>query len=123
MRLPHEFPFRFVDRPCAGHAVVALSANEFWSRGPAERGAGLWLEAMAQAAALTLDDPQAPGAGGEMALAGAEGLQVHRFPMAGTVVRISARLEGRFGSVARIVAVAEDSEGTVAEGVLLLVGR
>jgi hypothetical protein len=48
---------------------------------------------------------------------------VHRFPVAGSVVRISARLEGGFGSVVRVVAVAEDSEGTVAEGVLLLVGR
>jgi len=120
VRLPHEFPFRLVDRPQAGVARVAVSANEFWDRGLAARGAGLWLEAMAQSAALTLEGA---GAGaGRMALAGVERFLVHRSPAAGELVHISARLEAGFGPVVRVAAIAEDSEGTVAEGVLLLVG-
>jgi len=121
VRLPHEFPFRLVDRPQGGVARVAVSANEFWDRGLAARGAGLWLEAMAQSAALTLEGAGAGGAG-QMALAGVERFLVHRSPAAGDLVHISARLEGGFGPVVRVAAVAEDSEGAIAEGFLLLVG-
>ena len=122
MRLPHAFPSRLVERPRDGEAVVGLSANDFWSRGPEPRGAGLWLEAMAQAAALLLENPDGEGEG-EKALAGVEGFRLLREPEIGGVYRFSVRLEARFGAVIRIAGSAADERGAVAEGVLLLVGR
>ncbi|MCB1007384.1 MAG: hypothetical protein KDB94_00680 [Acidobacteria bacterium] len=122
MRLPHAFPFRLVERPRDGEAVVGLSANDFWSRGPGPRGAGLWLEAMAQAAALLLENPDGDGEG-EKVLAGVEGFRLLREPEIGGVYRFSVRLEARFGAVIRIAGSAADERGAVAEGVLLLVGR
>jgi len=122
VRLPHEFPFRLVDRPSDGEAIVGISANDFWSRGPAPRGAGLWLEALAQAAAVLLEDPGAGRGGEQKALAGVESFRLLRQPRIGGTYRVTVRLESRFGAVVRVAASASDEQGVVAEGVLLLAG-
>lgn len=123
MRLPHRFPFRFVDRGDDGTARVLLSANDFWSRGAAARGAGLWIETMAQAAALVLAEPASEEGPEGRVLAGVEDLTLDREPVAGAAVTISLRLEARFGAVARVAATAADDEGPFARAALLLVRR
>jgi hypothetical protein len=123
VRLPHRFPFRFVERGDQGTARVLLSANDFWSRGTVPRGAGLWIETMAQAAALTLTEPDSDEHPDERVLAGVENLTLDREPAAGVAVTISLRLEARFGAVARVAATAADDEGPFARATLVLVRR
>lgn len=119
MRLPHGFPFRLVDRRAGERARVLLSANDFWSRGSEARGLALWVEAMAQAAALLLQQPgEEPG--GELSLAGIEGARLERLPRPGDEVTIEVCLEARFGKVTRVAARIADGRGDVARATLLL---
>ncbi len=123
MRLPHRFPFQLVDRDAGGTARVLLSANDFWSRGAVSRGAGLWIETMAQAAALVLEEPAADGGAESRVLAGVEKLRIDREPAAGATVTITLQLEAQFGPVVRVAAHAADSEGPFGRATLLLVRR
>lgn len=101
MKLPHRYPFRFVDRTTDGRALLRLTVNGTWSRGSGGAAAGWLIEAIAQGAALLL----APDGGGEekrLALAAIEGAEVLRAPEAGETVEVSVSLEARWGALVRV---------------------
>ena len=86
MNLPHRFPFRWIDRPRGGRARLAWTAAAYWHRENPLAPVGWVAEAMAQAAALLLGDPEAPSR--RLALAGLEGVECLRAPVAGEVLEI-----------------------------------
>jgi 3-hydroxymyristoyl/3-hydroxydecanoyl-(acyl carrier protein) dehydratase len=118
--LPHRFPFRWIDRPSGGRARLAWTAAAYWHREDPLAPVGWVAEAMAQAAALTLGDPAA--ASRRLSLAGLEGIECLRAPLAGEILEIEVRLEGRWGGVLRVAAEVTAGGAVVARGALLLAG-
>ena len=101
MKLPHRYPFRFVDGTNDGRALLRLTVNGTWSRGGGGAPAGWLIEAIAQGAALLL----APEGGGEekrLALAAIEDAEVLRAPEPGETVEVAVSLEARWGALVRV---------------------
>ncbi|KAB2969453.1 MAG: hypothetical protein F9K18_01325 [Thermoanaerobaculia bacterium] len=101
MKLPHRFPFRFVDRAADGTAVVRVSAGDARSRGRAETSAVWLVEAVAQSAALLLA-PEGTGTEKRLALAAIESAEIARPPAPGETLEIAVSIETRWGSLVRV---------------------
>jgi len=101
LKLPHRYPFRFIDRTADGRALLRLTANGTWLRDGGGAPAGWLIEAIAQGAALLL----APDGGGEekrLALAAIEDAEVVRAPEPGETVEVAVSLEARWGALVRV---------------------
>jgi 3-hydroxymyristoyl/3-hydroxydecanoyl-(acyl carrier protein) dehydratase len=115
--LPHRFPFRLVDRRVGESAVVAWTAGAYWwtDAGPP---VGWLAEAMAQAAALLLAEPSVQET--RLALAGLDGVECNRLPVAGEILLIEVKLAARLGPVIKVSAVVRADGEPIATGALLL---
>jgi 3-hydroxymyristoyl/3-hydroxydecanoyl-(acyl carrier protein) dehydratase len=116
--LPHRFPFLFVDRRRADRAIVALTLGGTWQRAGGAMPLSLLVEAMAQAAAVILEDPR--GERRELVLAGLEAVELSAPARPGDRLEIEVRLEARLGGVVRVAAIASREGATVARGALFL---
>ncbi len=105
--LPQVYPFRFVDGvvepPDAtfsrGSVRARVSANGRCAMGPRWQSPLLLAEAIAQAALLLANGDAEAARGGF--LAGIEGFEVDRVPVAGETLDIAVRLRARFGAILR----------------------
>ena len=118
MPLPHQFPFRLVERESGSRARVRLTSTAFWIRDGGELGVALLAEMMAQGAALLLRDPTAPDA--DRLLAGLEGVECDQRICAGDTLEIEAKLEARLGGAVRVAVRVFREDLEIARGRLLL---
>lgn len=118
-RLPHEYPFRFVETirenagPSSGTVRAAVTANGRRTEGGALAPLTM-AEMIAQASLLlTGDDPEA---GKNGFLAGISDFAVERAPEAGETLTVEVRLAGHLGPVVKF-------EGTIRDDAGAAVGR
>jgi len=116
--LPHQFPFRLVERESGPRARVRLTSTAYWIRDRGELTIGLLAEMMAQGAALLLRDPDAPAA--DRLLAGLEGVECERRIFAGDTLELEASLEARLGGAVRVAVRVFRDDLEIAHGRLLL---
>ena len=125
-RLPHEYPFRFVDTvvsdrdPSFSRGTVAtrVSANGRAAAGDQWASPLLLAEAIAQAAlALQGADRETQRRG---FLAGIDGLEVARLPRPGDSLEIDVRLSARFGAIVRFEGVVRCGQERIATGAVLV---
>ena len=124
--LPHAYPFRFVD-------AVVTERNEDFSRGTVsirvsaggraamgERWGSplLLVEAIAQSALLLEGGDADLGRSGF--LAGLEGIEIERPPIAGETLNVHVRLAGRFGAMARFEGEIHSEAGRIGRGAVLV---
>jgi hypothetical protein len=118
--LPHEFPFRFLDRSAEGGALwVTLTANGAASRGSAYPQL-LGVEILAQAASALLA-PDGDVRQQQGRLAGIDGVRFHR-PLRGSErLRAQAQLVRRYGRLVQVrVTLSNARHEPVVDGELLL---
>jgi len=132
-KLPHAYPFRFIDavvRPAdagldaagggvwKGDALARVSANAR-AAASGEWGSPLLLaEAIAQAALLLQGaDPETGRRG---FLAGIDGFEAVRAPRAGETLAISVELAGRFGAILKFQGEVRGEEGSIARGAVMV---
>jgi 3-hydroxymyristoyl/3-hydroxydecanoyl-(acyl carrier protein) dehydratase len=86
----------------------------------------LLVEIMAQGALTVLSERREGGDGGgdgrSLRLAGVDGAKVHAPVVAGDRLTVDARVEGRYGALAKVRCRVERDGETVAEAALLLAG-
>lgn len=124
--LPHAYPFRFVDAVVEerdadftrGTVSVRVSANSRAAMGESWPSPVLLAEAIAQSALLLEGGDAEAGRGGF--LAGLDGLELARAPLAGETLRIDIRLAGRFGAMARFEGAVRSGDETIARGAILV---
>ncbi len=119
MRLPHTFPFRFVDRASDERAVVRVSADSWWSRGAtAHLSVTLLAEAVAQSAALLLaPDETEPR---RLVLAAIERASVVLAPAPGDDCDIRVEVLNRFGGLVRVRGIVRVERAEVGEAIVVL---
>jgi predicted hotdog family 3-hydroxylacyl-ACP dehydratase len=120
LKLPHRFPFRWVECRAGGVARAAVSANSTWQRGDTPIPAAFLAELVAQAAAVLLADPEEREPR-QRWLAGIEKLEMHRTLHAGDLLEIAVAPGRRFGNAIRVEGSITAAGLAVAEVVLLLV--
>jgi 3-hydroxymyristoyl/3-hydroxydecanoyl-(acyl carrier protein) dehydratase len=101
LKLPHRYPFRFIDRTTDGRALLRLTANGAWSRGCGGAPVAWLVEAIAQGAALVLA-PEGAGEERRLALAAIEEARPERPPEPGETVEVEVSLEARWGALVRV---------------------
>jgi 3-hydroxymyristoyl/3-hydroxydecanoyl-(acyl carrier protein) dehydratase len=123
-RLPHAYPFRFVETvitPEDRARGTVLARVTSGGRATAGEGWGsplLLAEAIAQAAlALQGGDPETQRRG---YLAGIDGLEISRIPRVGDALQIDVRLSARFGAIVRFEGVVRCGEERIASGAVLV---
>ena len=121
MKLPHGFPFRWIECESGGVARAMVSANSTWQRGDAPLPAAFLAELVAQAAAVLLEDPSESGPPRQRWLAGIEKLEMHRTLHAGDLLEIAVAPGRRFGNAIRVEGTVSAAGQAVAAVVLLLV--
>ena len=123
-RLPHAYPFRFVEKVLSsgdrGSGTVAARVTS----GGRATAAGEWAspmllaEAIAQAAlALQNGEEETQRRG---FLAGIDGLEFSRVPRAGESLEIDVRLTARFGAIVRFEGVVRCGSERIASGAVLV---
>ena len=118
--LPHQFPFRLVDRLDGGRIVLVLSTNASWVRGADDLPRALGIEILAQAAMLLLPD----GLGRERGLlAGIDRAEFQRGIRAGDRLTVEATALGGFGKVMKVEGRVTDEHGEPLVTASLLVAR
>lgn len=105
--LPHAYPFRFVETVVEprnedfsrGTARVTVSANGRAAAGVEWQSPLLLAEAIAQSALLL--EGADPEIGRTGYLAGIDGFEVSRAPLAGETLEVHVRLAARFGAIVK----------------------
>ncbi len=97
--LPHQFPFRLIDRVEGDSAVLAATVSAQWLRDSGAVPAVLSIEILAQAAIVLFPDD---GKGGRALLAGVDAAQLVRPLAAGERLQARVRLVGHFGRMMKI---------------------
>jgi 3-hydroxyacyl-[acyl-carrier-protein] dehydratase len=121
--LPHEYPFRLLDRRADGTAVVLVSGNAAQLRGADELPAFLAVEVLAQSALFALVEPSGEHEstrGGLGLLAGVQDVQFHAPLRPGDRVSVAATLLARLGALSKVRAELRRGDELVVEGELLL---
>ena len=119
MKLPHTFPFRWIDRSAGDVACLELSTNSFWGRDGAELPAPFCVEIIAQAAAFLLTEE--PGREGQSRwLAGVEGLVVERLVRGGEKLEVRVTPRARRGALVKVDGEIHSAAGLVARGSVIL---
>ena len=124
--LPHAYPFRFVDTVVRernadfseGTVSLRVSANARAAMGASWSSPLLLVEAIAQSA-LLLEGGEAD-LGRRGFLAGLDGLELTRAPLAGETLFVDVRLAGRFGAMAKFDGLVRSGEETLARGSILV---
>ena len=125
-RLPHAYPFRFVEtvvsadepRGTRGTVTARVTTNGRATSGEAWASPVLLVEAVAQAAlALQRGDEDATRRG---FLAGIDGFEVTRPPLAGDSLEIDVRLAARFGAIVRFEGIVRCGGERIASGAVLV---
>ena len=121
--LPHEYPFRLLDRRADGTIVALVSGNAAQVRGAEELPAFLAIELLAQSALFALGEP--PGErkstqGGLGMLAGVQDVQFHAPLRPGDRLSVAATLLARLGGLSKVRAELRRGDELVVEGELLL---
>jgi 3-hydroxymyristoyl/3-hydroxydecanoyl-(acyl carrier protein) dehydratase len=130
--LPHAYPFRFVDsilesppqtpaggaEAWQGRVKTLLSANGRATVDAAWGSPLLYAEAIAQAALLL--EGGDPEIGRRGFLAGIDGFQATRAPLAGETLAVSVRLAGRFGAIAKFDGEVRSGEEILARASVLV---
>lgn len=116
--LPHEYPFRLVERRRGEAVVVSLTVDASWCRGAGAYPAVLALEILAQAAILALPEADAGGRG---LLAGIDNARFLAPLEPGDELLARLELAGRFGRLIKVSGTLEDAQGRrlVEAGLLL----
>lgn len=125
-RLPHGYPFRFVDVVLRERDAAFTSGTvsaRVTSNGRAAMGEGwasplLLVEALAQSALLLEGGDADIGRRGF--LAGIEGFEAERAPRAGETLRIEVRLAGRFGAIVRFEGEVYGDRARLARGAIIV---
>lgn len=125
-RLPHGYPFRFVDvvlrekdpASRSGTVTARVSANGRGAMGESWATPLLLAEALAQSALLLEGGDAEIGRRGF--LAGIEGFEAKRAPRAGETLRVEVRLAGRFGAIARFEGEIHADEAPIARGAIIV---
>ena len=118
MTLPHQYPFRLVDRAGERRAIVRLSGGAYWQRQTDLLQVPWLVEAAAQAAGLLLVGDA--GAEPTVRLAGIETASLSRPIGGGESIEIEARVAGRLGRLVRVEARASADGESVGRLVLTL---
>ena len=124
--LPHAYPFRFVDTILEernedfsrGRVRVALTANGRASSGEGWPSPFLLAEVIAQAALLL--EGGDPGVGRTGFLAGIEGFEASRAPLAGEDLEVRVRLEAKFGAIVKFRGEVFSATESLARGSILV---
>ena len=124
--LPHAYPFRFVDAVATernadfsqGSVTIRVSAGARAAMGERWMSPLLLAEAIAQAALLLEGGDADLGRRGF--LAGIEGLELFRSPVAGETLSVDVRLTARFGAMVRFDGEVRSAGETVARGAVLV---
>jgi len=119
---PHGYPFRFADVVLEernsdfsrGRVRVSVTANGRAAMGERWGSPLLLIEAIAQAALLLEGGDAETGRRGF--LAGIEGFEASRPPIAGEMLSIDVRLSARFGSMARFDGDVTSAGESIAHG-------
>ena len=121
--LPHEYPFRLLDRRADGTVVVLVSGNAAQLRGADELPAFLAVELLAQSALFALVEPSGerdPSDRGLGLLAGVQDVQFHSPLRPGDRLSVAATLLARLGALSKVRAELRRGDELVVEGELLL---
>lgn len=124
--LPHAYPFRFVDTVVEerdadfsrGMVRARISGNARGSMGAGWQSPLLYAEAIAQAALLLEGGDAAAARAGF--LAGLEGFESERLPLAGETLEISVRLAAHFGAIFRFDGEVRSGGEVLARGSVLV---
>ncbi|MEO8432693.1 MAG: hypothetical protein ABI592_14365 [Acidobacteriota bacterium] len=124
--LPHAYPFRFVDAIVEernedftrGTVSIRVSGNSRAAMGESWQSPLLLAEAIAQSALLLEGGDAELGRTGF--LAGLDGLELTRAPMAGETLRVDVRLAGKFGAMVRFDGAVRAGDETIARGAILV---
>jgi 3-hydroxyacyl-[acyl-carrier-protein] dehydratase len=124
--LPHAYPFRFVGTVVRernadfseGTVSLRVSANGRAAMGESWGSPLLLAEAIAQSALLLEGGDADLGRRGF--LAGLDGLELTRAPLAGETLSVDVRLAGRFGAMAKFDGLVRSGEETLARGSILV---
>lgn len=124
--LPHAYPFRFVDTVVRernadfseGTVSLRVSANGRAAMGESWSSPLLLAEAIAQSALLLEGGDADLGRRGF--LAGLDGFELTRAPLAGETLSVDVRLAGRFGAMAKFDGLVRSGEETLARGSILV---
>ena len=121
--LPHEYPFRLLDRRADGTVVVLVTGNAVQLRGAHELPSFLAVELLAQSTLFALAAPDAetpPQGGGLGMLAGVQDVQFHAPLRVGDRLDAAATLIARLGPLSKVRAELRRGDEVVVEGELLL---
>jgi len=121
--LPHEYPFRLLDRRADGTVVVMVAGNAAQLRGADELPAFLAVELLAQSALFALVEPSGerdPSDRGLGLLAGVQDVQFHSPLRPGDRLSVAATLLARLGALSKVRAELRRGDELVVEGELLL---
>lgn len=121
--LPHEYPFRLLDRRADGTAVVMVAGNAAQVRGADELPAFLAVELLAQSALFALVEPSGQhgsSQGGLGLLAGVQDVQFHAPLRPGDRLSVAATLLAQLGALSKVRAELRRGDELVVEGELLL---
>ena len=121
--LPHEYPFRLLDRRADGTVVVMVAGNAAQVRGTDELPAFLAVELLAQSALFALVEPSGerdPSDRGLGLLAGVQDVQFHSPLRPGDRLSVAATLLARLGALSKVRAELRRGDELVVEGELLL---
>jgi len=124
--LPHAYPFRFVDAVTrernadfsSGTVSIRVSGNGRAAMGESWMSPLLLAEAIAQAALLLEGGDADLGRRGF--LAGIDGLELFRSPVAGETLTVDVRLSAKFGAIVRFDGHVQSGEETIARGAVLV---
>jgi 3-hydroxyacyl-[acyl-carrier-protein] dehydratase len=124
--LPHAYPFRFVDTVVRernadfseGTVSLRVSADGRAAMGESWGSPLLLAEAIAQSALLLEGGDADLGRRGF--LAGLDGLELTRAPIAGETLFVEVRLAGRFGAMAKFDGLVRSGGETLARGSILV---
>jgi 3-hydroxyacyl-[acyl-carrier-protein] dehydratase len=121
--LPHEYPFRLLDRHADGTVAVLVTGNAAQLRGADELPAFLAVELLAQSALLALGESAgdtATSGGGLGLLAGVQEVQFHAPLRPGDRLSVHATVLARLGALSKVRAELRRGDELVVEGELLL---
>ncbi len=121
--LPHEYPFRLLDRRADGTVVVLVSGNAAQVRGADELPAFLAVEVLAQSALFALVEPSGERDSSHRRLgllAGVQDVRFHAPLRPGDRVSVAATLLARLGALSKVRAELRRGDELVVEGELLL---
>lgn len=125
-RMPHAYPFRFVDRVVEdrdetfskGRVELAVSAGQWAASGATWGSSFLLAEVIAQSVLLLEGgDPEIGKTG---FLAGLDNFSAARPPLAGERLTVAVRLTARYGPVVKFAGVVSSAGEEIARGEILV---